>query len=126
MAEDIKEKEFVTARAISKFNIISPYKVRRVINKIRGLPYEKAMALTDVIPNKAAKIVGKTIKSAFYSLEARDDSIESDKVIVKEIFASPGPILKRIIPRARGRADRKKKRTTHITVVVGSKMGENN
>jgi large subunit ribosomal protein L22 len=124
MSEKKSQKEFVTAKSVSKFNIISPYKVRKVINKLRGLPYEKAVALSDVIPNKAAKIAGKTIKSAFYSLEAANDNIDADKVFVKEIFASAGPILKRIIPRARGRADRKKKRTTHLTVVVGSEMGD--
>lgn len=123
MAEKPKNNTIISGKAVSKFNIISPFKVRKVINKLRGIPYEKAMALTEVIPNKAAKIIGKTMKSAFYNLEAANEKVDSDKVYVKEIFASPGPMLKRIIPRARGRADRKKKRTTHLTVIVGSEMG---
>ncbi len=107
-----------TAYAISKFNIISPFKVRRVINKLRGMHYEKAMGIMSMLPNKAASIVEKTIKSAFYNLDAKFDDVDPERVYIHEIFASPGPLIKRIKPRARGRADRIKKRTTHLTVVV--------
>ncbi len=122
MPETKKENEgLVTAHCISKFNIISPYKVRRVINKLRGMPYERAMAVMGVLPNKAAKIVEKTLKSAFYNLDSKYKNLDPEKVFVHEVYATAGPILKRIKPRARGRADRIKKRTAHLTVVVGVK-----
>jgi large subunit ribosomal protein L22 len=113
-------ENLLTAKAISKFNIISPFKVRRVINKLRGMNYGKAMATMSVLPNKAAKIVEKTIKSAFYNLDAKYENVNPDNVVVHQVLASPGPILKRIKPRARGRADRIRKRTTHVTVVVST------
>ncbi len=112
------------AHAISKFNMISPFKVRRVINRLRGMDYEKAMGIMSVLPNKAAEIVGKTIQSAFYNLEAKYDDVDPENVYIHEIMASPGPLIKRIKPRARGRADRIKKRTTHLRVVVG--LGQEN
>ncbi len=123
MANATKQNEnLLTAKAISKFNIISPFKVRRVVNRLRGMRYDKAMAIMSVLPNKAAKIVEKTIKSAFYNLDAKFDKIDPEKVVVHQVLASPGPILKRIKPRARGRADRIKKRTTHVTVVVSTEQ----
>jgi large subunit ribosomal protein L22 len=123
MANATKQNEnLLTAKAISKFNIISPFKVRRVVNKLRGMRYDKAMAIMSVIPNKAAKIVEKTIKSAFYNLDAKFENVDPEKVVVHQVLASPGPILKRIKPRARGRADRIKKRTTHVTVVVSTEQ----
>ncbi len=124
MAENINEKEIVTAYSISKFNIISPFKVRRVINKLRGASYGKAMAQMDVLPNKAARIVEKTLKSAFYNLDATNKNVDPEKVFIKEIFATAGPMLKRVKPRARGRADRIKKRTSHVTVIVGTEKTE--
>jgi large subunit ribosomal protein L22 len=117
----VKENEnLLKARAISKFNIISPFKVRKVVNKLRGMNYEKAMAIMSILPNKGAKIVEKTLKSAFYNLDTKYGNIDPQKVYVQEVLASPGPVLKRIKPRARGRADRIRKRTTHLTVVVST------
>jgi large subunit ribosomal protein L22 len=112
--------KIVTASAISKFNMVSPFKMRRVINKLRGLNYEKALAIMEVLPHKSAKIVQKTVQSAFYNLDAKYKNVDPEKVYVHEVYANPGPLLKRIKPRARGRADRILKRTTHLTVVVGT------
>ncbi|MFW5799555.1 MAG: 50S ribosomal protein L22 [Spirochaetota bacterium] len=126
MSEDTKinENELITTRHISKFNIISPYKVRKVMNKLKGMHYEKAIALMETLPHKSASIIGKSIKSAFYNMDNNYDNIDPDKVFIHELYATAGPILKRIKPRARGRADRIKKRTTHVTVILGTKRGE--
>lgn len=120
MSETLDNTQLIKTHCVSKFNITSPYKVRRVINKLRGMPYEKAMAIMDALPNKAAEIVGKTIKSAFYNLDAQVKDLDPEKVFIHEVYATAGPILKRIKPRARGRADRIRKRTAHVTVVVAT------
>jgi len=105
------------AKAITKFVRISPIKVRPVIDLVRGKPVERALAILRYMPHKAAKEIARTIKSAAANAE-NNFEMDPDDLVVKTIFADEGPAFKRIMPRARGRADRIRKRTTHITVIV--------
>jgi large subunit ribosomal protein L22 len=105
------------AKAITKFVRISPTKVRPVIDLVRGKPVERALAILRYMPHKAAKEISRTIKSAAANAE-NNFEMDPDDLIVKTIFADEGPAFKRIMPRARGRADRIRKRTSHITVIV--------
>jgi len=105
------------AKAIAKYIRMSPYKVRRVIDVVRGKPVGEALAILKYMPQRAATEVARTIKSAAANAENNFDMDPQD-LVVKTIFADQGPTLKRYMPRARGRVDMIRKRTTHITVIV--------
>lgn len=105
------------AKAINRYVRISPQKVRPVIDLVRGAPVEKALSILQYMPQKAAREVARTIKSAAANAENNFDMEPSD-LVVKTIFADEGPSLKRYMPRARGSVNRIRKRTTHITVIV--------
>lgn len=105
------------SKAVLRGIRISPIKVRLVCDVVRGMPVEKALATLRYMPQKAAVEVARTIKSAAANAENNFDMVP-DNLVVKTIFADQGPVLKRTMPRARGRADRMVHKTTHITVVV--------
>ncbi len=111
------------AKAISKNIRISPNKVRRVINKIRGANVEKALELLHFTNKSASEPIEKTIRSAVANLFEADDnkSLLASDLYIKTIKADEGMVLKRIMPRAMGRAFRIKKRSSHLTVVVSTK-----
>jgi large subunit ribosomal protein L22 len=105
------------AKAINRMVRISPNKVRLVIDLVRGKEVERALAILRYMPQKAAKEIARTIQSAAANAE-NNFEMDPDGLIVKTIYADEGPAFKRMMPRARGRADRIRKRTTHITVIV--------
>ena len=105
------------AKAVNKMVRISPTKVRPVMDLVRGKPVERALAILRYLPQKAAKEVARTIQSAAANAE-NNFEMDPEALTVKTIFADEGPSFKRCMPRARGRADRIRKRTTHITVIV--------
>jgi large subunit ribosomal protein L22 len=105
------------AKAITRGVRISPNKVRLVMDVVRGKPVARALSILRYMPHKAAREVARTIQSAAANAE-NNFEMTPDDLIVKTIFADEGPAFKRFMPRARGRADRIRKRTTHITVVV--------
>ena len=108
------------AYARSKFNRISMSKVSMVARRVKRMPYKEAMGILQHLPNKSARIIEKTLKSAAFNLMSNEDAYTEDDIYVSLIYANEGPTLKRIKPRARGRADRINKRTSHLTVhVVG-------
>ncbi len=112
------------AYAISKFNRISPIKMKKVAKAINHLPYPQALSYLRMMTHKAADLIGKTIKSAGHNLvymsRTKDGMtpISFDEVVIKSIIVNEGPTFKRIKSRARGRVDRIKKRTSHVTVIV--------
>lgn len=108
------------AKAIAKFVRVSPRKARMVIDLIRGKKVDEALAILRYTPNKASYAVSKVVKSAAANAEHNQEMIKDD-LIVSACFVDQGPALKRYNPRAMGRADTKKRRTSHITVVVGDK-----
>lgn len=108
------------AKAKLSYARISPRKVKIVIDLIRNKPVGAAIGILKHTPKAASPIVEKLLRSAIANAENNHNMI-ADKLYVKEIYANPGPILKRIMPRAQGRAFRINKRTSHITVVVAEK-----
>lgn len=108
------------AKAIAKFIRVSPRKARMVVDLIRGKKVEEALAILRYTPNKAAAAVSKVVKSAAANAE-HNNEMDKDELIVSQIFVDQGPSLKRMMPRAMGRADIIKRRTSHITVVVSDK-----
>jgi len=111
-------KEKTGYRAISKFLIGSPFKIRPVADLVRRRTYPEAISILENMPHKGAKLIRKTVKSAASNALSDNKKLDEDMLYVKEIFIDEGPRLKRIWFRGRGRADMQVKRMCHITVVV--------
>ena len=110
----------MAARAYLRNARISPRKVQIVLDLIRNKPVDIALATLDLTPKAASPIVSKLVKSA-QANGVNNFSMDGDNLYVAECFVTPGPIMKRIMPRAQGRAYRILKRTSHITVVLKEK-----
>ena len=105
-------------KAISKYLIASPYKIRPVADIVRRKPYPEAMSLLDNMPHKGARLIRKTVKSAASNALTLNKKLDEDMLYVKEISVDDSPRLKRIWFRGRGRADMQLKRMCHVTVVI--------
>jgi large subunit ribosomal protein L22 len=105
------------AHAKAKHVRQSPYKVRRVLDLVRGLPVDEARIVLDFTNRRAADTIKKVLDSAVANAE-HNLALDADELFVLEAYADEGPTLKRWRPRARGRATRINKRTSHITIVV--------
>jgi large subunit ribosomal protein L22 len=112
-------------RAQAKYIRQSPYKVRRVLDLVRGLPVEDARRVLQFTPRRAAEPISKVLNSAVANAE-HNHALDADELFVAEAFADEGPTLKRYRPRARGRATRIRKRTSHVTIVVADRNEEVN
>ncbi len=110
-------------RSIYKYARISSQKARQVTRAITGMPVSQALSVLDFTPKKAALMVGKVLRSAVANAE-NNHELDADELVVRSAVATPGPTIKRIMPRARGSAAPIKKRMTHITVVLGEKEEE--
>ena len=108
------------ARAQAKMVRISSRKVKLVIDLVRGKSLGEAMNILAFTPKAASPVVSKLIKSAAANAE-HNYNMDLEKLYVKEIYVGEGPTLKRIRPRAQGRATQILKRTSHITAVVAEK-----
>ncbi len=108
------------ARAKLSYARISSRKVKIVIDLIRNKSVGEALAILKFTPKAGAEIVEKLLNSAIANAQ-NNHNMDVDKLYVAEIFANQGPTLKRIMPRAQGRAFRIRKRTSHITVVLKEK-----
>ncbi|HCN27926.1 MAG TPA: 50S ribosomal protein L22 [Verrucomicrobiales bacterium] len=107
-------------RSIYKHARISSQKARQVTRAITGLPVSQALSVLDFTPKKAAFLVGKVLRSAIANAE-NNHELAADELVVLSAVATPGPTLKRIMPRARGSAAPILKRMSHITVVIGAR-----
>ena len=106
--------------AIAKYVRMSPRKVRLVVDVIRGKSVAEAEDLLRFIPRAASEPVAKVLKSAKSNAVNNDEMLE-DRLVIKAAYVDAGPTLKRLIPRARGSANILKKRTSHITIIVGER-----
>lgn len=109
------------AFAVARFVRVTPMKARRVVDLVRGMGVDDALATLKFAPQAAAATVYKVVDSAAANAEGTEHLTRTDLVVVKA-FVDEGPTLKRHRPRAQGRATRIDKRTSHITVVVGPKV----
>lgn len=105
------------AKALARQIRISPQKARLVADLVRGKSVESALTTLRFMPKKGARILRKVIESALANA-SQNEAIDVDTLYVKTIFIDGGPMLKRIMPRAQGRASRILKRSSHITVVL--------
>ena len=116
------DAEPLTARAKARYVRMTPTKVRRVVDAVRGMDFEQAVAVLSFAPQSASEPVLKLVRSAAANLRVTGDKqqvrIEDSDLFISEAFVDEGPTLKRFRPRAQGRAYRIRKRTSHITVVV--------
>ncbi|HAN44153.1 MAG TPA: 50S ribosomal protein L22 [Ruminococcaceae bacterium] len=108
------------ARAYLKYARIAPRKVQIVLDLIRNKPADVAMAVLKHTPKAACEPLEKLLKSAIANAE-NNHNMDRDNLYVAECFVSPGPVLKRIMPRAQGRAFKILKRTSHVTLVLKEK-----
>jgi large subunit ribosomal protein L22 len=110
------------SKAQAKWIRMSPRKVRRVVNEIRGKSAAQAVTILKFMPFAAAREVEKVLQSAMYNLinhgKTPISENEAGDLKVVEAYADQGPTLKRIQPHARGRAFPIKKRSSHITIVI--------
>jgi large subunit ribosomal protein L22 len=104
-------------RAIAKHVRVSPRKVRRIVDVIRGKPVSEALATLSFMPSPTARAVAKVVKSASANAE-NNFNMNPDALRVIKISADPGRTLRRYKAKARGRMAPLLKRSTHITVVV--------
>ena len=104
-------------KAAAKYVRISPQKVRKLVDAVKGKPVEDGLNLLKFMPQKAASIVEKTIRSAVANADQIPD-MDVDSLVIQNITADQGPTLKRFKARARGRGTRILKRTSHITVIL--------
>ncbi|WP_442928911.1 50S ribosomal protein L22 [Modestobacter sp. VKM Ac-2984] len=110
-------QETPVARATARFVSVTPMKARRVVDMIRYLPTDEALALLRFTPQTASEPVAKVVASAVANAE-HNLQLDPAALVVSAAFVDEGPTLKRIRPRAQGRAFRINKRTSHITVEV--------
>ena len=108
------------ARAVMKQIGVPATKVRQVVDLIRSKPVEEALSILRFSPKPVAKVVEKTLRSAIANATNQDDEnpVDAEALFIVKIFADEGRDLKRLRPRARGSADRIKKRHSHLTVIV--------
>jgi large subunit ribosomal protein L22 len=107
-------------RAVARYVRISPQKVRMLAGDLKGKPVEVALNSLKFMPQKAAALVAKVMRSAVANADQRQD-LDVDALVVRNITADGGPVLKRFHARARGRGSRILKRTAHITVTLAEK-----
>ena len=108
------------AKAHLRYARISPRKVQIVADLIRGKSVPQATAILMATPKAASELLVKLLKSAAANAE-NNHQMDPEKLYVSQVFATPGPILKRMMPRAQGRAYRINKRTSHITIAVAER-----
>jgi large subunit ribosomal protein L22 len=117
MAFGDKTNERPGTRAVLRHARIAPNKVREVLDLVRNLPVQEAEDVLRFSERDAALVVGKVLHSAVANAENNDEQ-DPDELFVSACFADEGTTIKRWRPRARGRATRIRKRTSHITVIV--------
>jgi large subunit ribosomal protein L22 len=108
-------------KAIARFVRGSPRRARQVADLIRGRRVEEAYAILDFTPKAAVRSIRETLRSAVHNVLDLDETrrVRIEDLVVKRIHVDEGPRMKRIRPRAMGRAYRVRKRMNHVTVVVG-------
>ncbi len=110
------------ARAILRYARISPIKARQVLRQIQGKEAGEALYILKVIPKKAARITEKVLRSAIANAEQK--GMDLDNLYIKKAVADEGPMYKKWMPRAYGRATMLRKRTSHITIILEERKKE--
>ena len=126
-AAPVRTAPATEARAFQRGTRQSPYKMRLVIDQIRGKDVNEALALLTFSKKHAAKQISKTLKSAVANAEqaarATNSTLDVDSLYIKHAIINEGPKLKRFMPAAQGRATPIQKRTSHVEIVVSERQG---
>jgi large subunit ribosomal protein L22 len=110
-------------KAIARYIRMSPFKVRRVLDQIRGRSYREALIILEFMPYRACEPVLKVLRSAVANAE-HNAGLNPASLVITKAYADMGPSLKRFRPRAQGRAYQIRKPTCHITVAVSPEVDE--
>ncbi|MBF2045808.1 MAG: 50S ribosomal protein L22 [Leptolyngbya sp. IPPAS B-1204] len=110
-------------KAVARYIRMSPFKVRRVLDQIRGRSYREALVILEFMPYRACDPVLKVLRSAVANAE-HNQGYEPTDLVITQAFADQGPVLKRFRPRAQGRAYQIRKPTCHITIAVAPSGAE--
>jgi large subunit ribosomal protein L22 len=105
------------ARAVLRYSRVSPQKTRLLADEVRNRPIADALRMLNLLGTKRARIIAKVLNSAVANA-MQTGMVDVDNLYVKSIEVDEGPMLKRWMPRAQGRANRILKRTSHIAVVL--------
>lgn len=119
MATTNIENQKAGAQATARYIRMSPFKVRRVLDQIRGRSYREALIVLEFMPYHACDPVLKVLRSAVANAE-HNQGLDPASLLVSQAYADQGPSLKRFRPRAQGRAYQIRKPTCHITISVSS------
>ena len=104
-------------KAIARYVRMSPSKVRRVLDQIRGRSYREALIILEFMPYRACESILKVLRSAAANAE-HNQGVDRASLLISQAYADQGPTLKRFRPRAQGRAYQIRKPTCHITIAV--------
>lgn len=115
----MKTKENNESVAFSRYIRISPQKIRRVLNQVKGRKIEEALSILKFLPSKSSPIITKVLLSASSNLKNKLN-VEKNLIFIKEVRVDEGPVLKRFCPHAQGRGFPIRKRTSHISVLVST------
>ncbi|MGB2925637.1 MAG: 50S ribosomal protein L22 [Limnothrix sp.] len=110
-------------KAIARYIRMSPRKVRRVLDQIRGRSYREALIILEFMPYRSCDPILKVLRSAVANAE-HNEGLDPASLVISTAFADAGPVLKRFRPRAQGRAFQIRKPTCHITVAVAPSIDE--
>ncbi|MBW4521882.1 MAG: 50S ribosomal protein L22 [Scytolyngbya sp. HA4215-MV1] len=110
-------------KAIARYVRMSPHKVRRVLDQIRGRTYREALIILEFMPYRAVEPIVKVLRSAVANAE-HNEGLNPAELIISQAYADQGPALRRFRPRAQGRAYQIRKPTCHITVAVAAELSE--
>ncbi len=110
------------SKAISRYIRQSPFKVRKTLDSVRGMSVDDALNYLHFSPEKAAKVIEKTIRSAVSNFLNKNENVDVDQnaLKIKEAFVDGGPVMKRFRAASMGRASRLRRPTSHLTVVIKS------
>ncbi|MFZ9736551.1 MAG: 50S ribosomal protein L22 [Prochlorotrichaceae cyanobacterium] len=111
------------AQAIARYIRMSPLKVRRVLDQIRGRSYRDALMILEFMPYRSCDPILKVLRSAVANAE-HNLGLDREALVISKAFADQGPVLKRFRPRAQGRAYMIRKPTCHITIAVSPALEE--
>ena len=108
------------AKAIARHIHQSPRKIRKTLDKVRGLKVGDALNQLHFSPEKASSVIEKTLRSAVSNLMSQNEelNIDPDGLGIKEAFVDGGPVMKRFRAASMGRASRLRRPTSHVTIVV--------
>jgi large subunit ribosomal protein L22 len=131
VSDQILERTGVTtARARARFIHVTPMKARRVVDLVRGMQADKALAILQFAPQSASepvyKVLASAVANARQAAEREGRRLDVEDLLVQQAYVDEGPTMKRFRPRAQGRAYRVRKRTCHITVIVAPRPEDTN